>query len=172
MFVMRAPANDMRENQRILAAKPTFTLRTVNRAGSSGVAGKLPWEGQHIFENPPFHQEGLREMNKLLAALVATLFAGATFAASHAGAPMAAASGAKPAASAEKKDSMKADAKTEKKAETKAEKKADKMEKKAEKAEAKAEKAEAKASAAKADASKAKAEAKAEKKADAASAKK
>ena len=37
-------------------------------------------------------------MNKLLAALVATLFAGATFAASHAGAAMAA-SGAKPAAS-------------------------------------------------------------------------
>ena len=39
-------------------------------------------------------------MNKLLAALVAGLFATVTFAASHVGAPMAAASGAKPAASA------------------------------------------------------------------------
>jgi hypothetical protein len=65
------------------------------------------------------------EMSKLLATLVAVLFAGATFAASHAGAPMAAASGAKAAAS-----------------EAKAEKKAAKAEKKAEKKAAKAEKKE------------------------------
>ena len=41
-------------------------------------------------------------MNKIVAGLVATLFAAASFAASHAGAPMAAASGAKPAASGAK----------------------------------------------------------------------
>jgi len=41
-------------------------------------------------------------MNKLLAALIATAFVGATFAASHTGAAMGAASGAKPAASGAK----------------------------------------------------------------------
>lgn len=41
-------------------------------------------------------------MKKLLTALVAGLFAAATFAASHAGAPMAAASGTKAAASGAK----------------------------------------------------------------------
>jgi hypothetical protein len=47
-------------------------------------------------------------MSKLLAALVASLFAVSTaFAASHAGAPMAGASGAKPAASAAKKEEKK-----------------------------------------------------------------
>jgi len=44
-------------------------------------------------------------MNKLLAILIGSLFAVTTaFAASHVGAPMAAASGAKPAASAAKAD--------------------------------------------------------------------
>jgi hypothetical protein len=41
-------------------------------------------------------------MNKLVAGIVAGLFAATTFAASHAGAPMAGASGAKPAASGAK----------------------------------------------------------------------
>src|SRR5438128_12289110 len=58
-----------------------------------------PEEGSN-FSKPSIGKT--ENMNKLLAALVATLFAGATFAASHAGAPMAAASGAKPAASAAK----------------------------------------------------------------------
>jgi len=67
-------------------------------------------------------------MNKLLVALVSSFFAVASFAASHAGAPMAAASGAKPAASAAKpaasaakveKKEEKAAAKTEKKEEAK-----------------------------------------------------
>jgi nucleoid-associated protein YgaU len=67
-------------------------------------------------------------MSKLLAALVASLFAVSTaFAASHAGAPMAGASGAK----MEKKEA-KAEAKAEKKA-AKAEKKSKKKAEKAEK---------------------------------------
>ncbi|HET6829619.1 MAG TPA: hypothetical protein VFH35_13105 [Ramlibacter sp.] len=67
-------------------------------------------------------------MSKLLAALVASLFAVSTaFAASHAGAPMAGASGAK----TEKKEA-KAEAKAEKKA-AKAEKKSKKKAEKAEK---------------------------------------
>ncbi len=41
-------------------------------------------------------------MKKIIAALACGLLAAATFAASHAGAPMAAASGAKPAASGAK----------------------------------------------------------------------
>jgi hypothetical protein len=54
-------------------------------------------------------------MSKLLAALVASLFAVSTaFAASHAGAPMTGASGAKAEAKAEKKET-KADKKTTKK---------------------------------------------------------
>jgi hypothetical protein len=61
-------------------------------------------------------------MTRLLAVLIASLFAVSTaFAASHAGAPMPAASGAKAETKVEKK---------QEKAETKAEKKAPKAEKK------------------------------------------
>jgi hypothetical protein len=50
-------------------------------------------------------------MNKLIAGLDAGLYAAATFAASHAGAPMAGASAAKPAASAAKPAASAASAK-------------------------------------------------------------
>jgi predicted lipid-binding transport protein (Tim44 family) len=83
--------------------------------------------------------KGLLQMNKLLAILIGSLFAVSTaFAASHAGAPMAAASGAKAEAKAEKMEAKaeKGEAKAAKKA-TKAEKKAAK---KATKAAAKEEK--------------------------------
>lgn len=81
--------------------------------------------------NPEPPSKGL-SMNKLLAALVASLFAVSTaFAASHAGAPMAGASGAK--------KEEKATAKTEKK-DAKADKKDAKATKKDPKADAKAEK--------------------------------
>ena len=56
-------------------------------------------------------------MNKILAALIATLFAAGAFAASHTGAPMAAAS--KPAAAAEAKADAKPAAKADMKADAK-----------------------------------------------------
>jgi hypothetical protein len=74
---------------------------------------------------PILKLERTQKMTKLLATLVASFFAVSTaFAASHAGAPMAAASGAKPAASASAMKEDKAAAKAEKKAAKKSAKKA------------------------------------------------
>jgi hypothetical protein len=94
-----------RKSHRILAAKearsllqaPSFLI-LVNHPGPPRVAGLVSCTRGDYFNN---HQRnGL--MKKLLITLAAGLFAAATLAASHAGAPMAGASAAKAGASGAK----------------------------------------------------------------------
>lgn len=82
-----------------------------------------------------FHLNVRDTMNKLLAALIAGLFATASFAAAHVGAPMATGSASAPSTKSEAKAELK-----DAKAESKAEKKMANVDAKVEKKEAKTEK--------------------------------
>src|SRR6185369_3215034 len=93
---------------------PTRGLSTVLPHGPLRMS--LPSPGRNFSKNQLHISERISAMTKLLAVLIGSFFAVSTaFAASHVGAPMAAASGAKPAAAAEAKTD-KMEAKADKKA--------------------------------------------------------